>query len=410
MRVLFVPHRDAQHLYPLVPLAWALRAAGHEVLVACVPGLADASVHTGLPVVVFGADRRPPPGAAEAGLAMVHQRRRFPADWPLHPHLLDAEQRSAIEVLGRNAAAAAECLVDELLELALRFQPDLVVHDTAAFAGAVVAAALGVPNVRHLTGVGLRPMELRVGSREPLPEFAALFQRRGLPVRAVPTLTIDPSPPSLRLPVPEPFLECRYVPYNGPGTVPDWLEPATTRPRILLTWGLSVSRVSRRIGAAALDPFRRTVDALSELDAELLLTTTADQLELLGALPAGVRPVIAVPLQLLLPHCVLIAHQAGDGTALTAAALGVPQLAITRKPDPALTGGRLTAVGAGIHLRYQELEDAPDAGKIIRAAAENLLGDPAYPDAAKRLRAEIERQPPPAALVAALTTLAGAGV
>jgi UDP:flavonoid glycosyltransferase YjiC (YdhE family) len=99
-------------------------------------------------------------------------------------------------------------------------------------------------------------------------------------------------------------------------------------------------------------------------------------------------------------------HQAGDGTALTAAAAGTAQLAITRKPDPALTGGRLAAAGVGIHLRYQELEGQPDARETIRAAAEKVLTDPGYTAAAARLRAEIDTQPPPSTLAAELAALA----
>ncbi len=34
MRVLFVSYPAIGHVFPTVPLAWALRAAGHEVLVA----------------------------------------------------------------------------------------------------------------------------------------------------------------------------------------------------------------------------------------------------------------------------------------------------------------------------------------------------------------------------------------
>src|SRR5439155_10885651 len=121
-----------------------------------------------------------------------------------------------------------------------------------------------------------------------------------------------------------------------------------------------------------------------------------------GKLPGTARVLVAAPLHLVLPHCGLIVHQAGDGTALTAAALGVPQLPITRKPDPALTGDRLAAVGAAIHLRYQELEREPDARQAIRVAAEKMLADSAYTESAARLRAEIERQPAPAELVAIL--------
>jgi UDP:flavonoid glycosyltransferase YjiC (YdhE family) len=409
MRILFSPHRDRQHLYPLVPLAWACRAAGHDVRIAAVPALADAIVHTGLPAVTVGADMPPPTSRDDAGTVMVYQHRRFPPDWPLHPDRLDAEQRAAVELLGRNSAAIAEYSVDGLIAFAESWRPDVVVHDTASFTGPVAAAALGVPNVRFLTGVGLRPMETRVAGTEPIPEFAALFERRGLKVRLPATTTIDPSPPSLRLPVPEPWQEVRYVPYNGPGVLPPWLNRAAGRPRVCVTWGLSVSRASKRLGPPALEPFRLAVEALAGLDAEIIVTTTPDQLEVLGGLPPGVRTVASLPLQLLLPQCALIVHQAGDGTALTAAAAGIAQLVVTRKPDTALTGSRLAAHGAAIHLRYQELERDPDAREVIRRAAETLLADSTYTMAAVRLREEIERQPTPAELVPALAAVSVSG-
>lgn len=406
MRVLFSPHRDPQHLYPMVPLAWACRTAGHEVRIAAAPALADSIVHTGLPAVRVGTDVPPPTGNDDRGMSMVYQHRQLPPDWSLHPELLDDGQRAAIEVLGRNSAIAAGYIVDDLIEFARYWRPDLVIHDTAGFAGAVTAAAIGVPNVRFLTGVGLRPMETRVASSEPLPAYAEIFQRRGVGLRVVPTITIDPSPPSLRLPVADPWRETRYVAYNGPGVAPYWLAVPTERPRVCITWGLSVSRVIRRLGPQALEPFRLAIEALSELEVDIIVASTADQLELLGALPGNVRAETDVALHLALPYCALVVHQGGDGTALTAAASGIPQLLITRKPDPALTGGRLAGVGAAVHLRYRELELERDAGSVIGAAAMKILADSAYTQAAARLSAEIERQPAPAELVPALETLA----
>jgi len=308
-------------------------------------------------------------------------------------------------MFGRNSAETAELVLEDVLAFARHWRPGLVVHDTASFPGPVTAAALDVPNVRHLTGVGLRPMETLVGSTELLPEFADLFERRGLEVRGTPTLTIDPSPPSLRLPVPQAWRESRYVPYNGPGAVPSWLIDPDDRTRVCLTWGFTLTRAARQFGAPALDPFRQAIEALAELDAEIIVTTTEDQLGLLGELPGNVRPVVSVPLQVLLPHCAAIVHHGGDGTTQTAAGCGVPQLLISRVPDSALTGGRLAAVGAAIHLRYQELEEDDDGRELIRSAADKLLADSAFFEAAGRLREEMERQPPPAALVSTLESL-----
>jgi glycosyltransferase len=158
-----------------------------------------------------------------------------------------------------------------------------------------------------------------------------------------------------------------------------------------------------------LNPYREAIDAVSELDVDVIVVTTPAQLELLGELPDRVRVLESAPLHLVLPYCDAIVHQCGDGTALTAAAAGIPQLAITRKPDPALTADRLAAAGVGRHLRYQDLSRDPHGGHRIRAAVHALVSEPAYRAAAERLRAEIEGQPPPSALVPTLEALAARG-
>jgi UDP:flavonoid glycosyltransferase YjiC (YdhE family) len=84
----------------------------------------------------------------------------------------------------------------------------------------------------------------------------------------------------------------------------------------------------------------------------------------------------------------------------------VPQLAITVKPDAETAAARIAANHVGIHLPYQWLRDDPAGQEAIKAAAGELLTDPAYRDAAQALRAEIHRQPAPAELVGTLAGLA----
>jgi glycosyltransferase len=261
-----------------------------------------------------------------------------------------------------------------------------------------------VPAIRHLFGtVSLPPIELDARG-EPLPEYTRMFAARGLPVLRTPAAVVDPTPPSMRLAAWPGCLDMRYVPYNGPGLVPDWLTPASGRPRVCVTWGHTSARA---LGGSAAEPYREAIEALVELGAEIIVVTTAEQLELLGPVPAGVRTAASVPLNLIMPGCDLLVQQGGDGTTLTAAAAGVPSLVISRKPDAELPAGRLAAIGAGVHLRYQELRDDQASRQVIRDALEKLLVDSAYRDAAGRLAAEIERQPAPADVVPALLELAG---
>ncbi|MEE2043098.1 activator-dependent family glycosyltransferase, partial [Nocardiopsis tropica] len=56
MRVLIVSQAEKTHLLGLIPQAWALRAAGHEVRAASQPALVPTIARTGLPAVSVGRD------------------------------------------------------------------------------------------------------------------------------------------------------------------------------------------------------------------------------------------------------------------------------------------------------------------------------------------------------------------
>jgi len=54
MKVLFTTWAWPSHFFPMVPLAWALRSAGHEVRVASGPELERTIRDAGLPAVPVG--------------------------------------------------------------------------------------------------------------------------------------------------------------------------------------------------------------------------------------------------------------------------------------------------------------------------------------------------------------------
>jgi UDP:flavonoid glycosyltransferase YjiC (YdhE family) len=298
--------------------------------------------------------------------------------------------------------------VDDLVSFARDWRPDLVVHEATTYAGAVVAAVLGVPGVRHHVGSDSHPrFELLGPAGDPLPEYVRMFERFGVPASTATTVTVEPTPPSLRPAEVLPRLNMRYVPYNGPGRVPawlpDWLRQTHGRPRVCVTWGYTGPR---SLGEHAAGPYLHAIDALASLDAGMLVLAAPEQLEALGPLPERVTAVAGVPLQLVVGHCDLLVHQGGDGTTLTGACYALPQLAITRKPDAETPSVRMAASGVGIHLPYQRLRDDPAALETIKAAAHALLTDPVYRQAALALREEIRRQPAPAEVASALEKVA----
>jgi glycosyltransferase len=405
MRVLFAAVGARPHLYPIVPLAWACRSAGHEVRLASTPALAADLVGTGLPALPLGGPPRHSPSSRQDLANQVYSQDPWPPGWAARLDLLPAKAYAYLQQLGRYMVMAAEAMVDDLVAFARHWRPHLIVHDAVTYAGAVAAAVLGIPNVRHLFGTASVPrLELHPGDGTPLPEYVNLFQRFGVPVREPATSTVDPTPPSMRLATPAGALDMRYVPFNGAGAEPPGLGGRRDRPRVCVTWGHTASGA---LAAAAADPYRDAIRAIADLPVDLVVVSTAEQIAALGELPAGARALASVPLQLVVSGCDVLVQQGGDGTTLTAAAYGLPQLTITRKPDAELAAAQLARAGAGIHLWYQHLRSDGAPRDVIRSNVERLYTQSSFRDAAGRLRQEIEAAPAPADLVPVLAGLAG---
>lgn len=390
MRVLFTTWAWPSHYFPLVPLAWALRSAGHDVRIASQPALADTIARSGHPAVVVGRD---------LDMVAYHRRELGPikvtAKAPDPPSTWDEAKRRRVRQGFRKFAEIADLMADDLVAFARHWRPHLVVHDPMTYAGPLAADLLGVPAVRSLFGPDFN-YEIRDLEAEVAAPVAERFGRSA--VDPVGTLTIDPVPSGLQFPAPIRRQPVRYVPYTGLGAVPDrtLLEPAPV-PRVCLTWGTTTAKFSE--AHAERLPF--VLDALLGLNVEVLLAVTPDQLDLFPRIPARVRVARSTPLDLLLPGCDAIVHQGGAGTTLTAALHGLPQLVIVHTPDQVVNAIPLAGTGAGGYLVPDETTT-----EAIRSNVERLLSEPSHRKAGAALRAEMLGRPSPAAAVDVLERLA----
>jgi UDP:flavonoid glycosyltransferase YjiC (YdhE family) len=406
MRLLFTTFPWHSHHFPMVPLESAALAAGHDVRVASSPALMPTVSASGLPGVPVGKDVDLAALSNDRSRAAWHSQSRWPDDWPVRPDLLGEEQFALIENLGRMQVLMASAMLDDLLDFARHWKPDLVVHDAVTLAGPVAASALGVPNVSHLWGTpGLQRIEMRRMGSEPLPEYAQLYERAGAPVRTGPTAWIDPSAPGIRYPAGPACRQMRYVPYNGPGLLPDWLLRERDGTRACVTWG-ATSMALR--GGTVVELVRQCIEAASEVASEVVVAVTAQTAEALRstALPDRSRVTVGLPLHLLMPSCDLVVHHGGAGTSMTAAVAGVPQLVVTARPEPTVNGTRLAAAGAGRHLLTSEVPAGQDGVRLLHGEMDRLLSDPAHRDAARHLAEGVRAQPPPADVVTELIELA----
>jgi UDP:flavonoid glycosyltransferase YjiC (YdhE family) len=403
VRVLFTPMAWPTHYYQMVGVVWALRAAGHEVMVAGQPGVLDAVTGTGTAAVSVGGGYDLVTGVAElvkmrndmtreAGVSSPSQ---FPPE--LRHKLMGLRMVPHIRM--------AEDMAGDLVAFAERWRPDLVITDPLVYAAPLAAAAAGAPLVRHLWGldagrhVGLPGTGAGADdARATWPEgLLDIYARYGVePRRDVAVRTVDNCPPSMQFAGVPNRIGVRYTSYNGTAVVPAWTLEPTKRQRVCVTWGALTTSV---IGEEAfLVP--RILGALAGLDVEVVVTVKPADRATLGQLPDSIRVVEAMPLDLILPRCAAIIHQSGAGSTLAAAALGVPQLTIPQIGDQSLVSARLAATGAGIGLA----EDEADAAAIA-AAVTTILSTDGYREGAERLRDEILAQPAPADIVDRLEEL-----
>ncbi|MEU8891607.1 activator-dependent family glycosyltransferase [Streptomyces sp. NPDC048442] len=410
MRVLLVTFAHTTHFHGFVPLAGALRAAGHDVRVASQPGFADEITGAGLTAVPVGEDHRLLDAMREKGAELqkysadIDLSRPEVFDWDYLFHLYDLSVPYFYSVIND------ESFVRELVDYARRWQPDLVLWEPYTFAGAIAARACGAAHARVLNASDLnahfrreflaRLAEQPAGARpDPLRDWlAGAAEQHGTfydEELVVGQWTVDMQPARFRLDLSLPTVGMRYLPYNGPAVVPDWLKEPAARRRVCLSAGSTGTGFTR-------DPtvLHHYLQVLSEVDAEIVVTVDPAALSEVGPLPENVRAVGFAPLDVLLESCSAVIHHGGNGTWSTALHHGVPQIIVPYLWDTVLRAQKTAAAGAGLHLREGEVS----AGEL-RDSVARVLAEPSFADRARLLRDEVRAESSPQDVVAVLEEL-----
>jgi len=393
MRVLMTSWAWASHYMPLVPLAWALRAAGHEVHVASQPRLTGVINDSGAAAVPVGPDldHDEVRGRQLAGLS--------PSEFPRVPAAgtsMDSWPPQRVRQVFGTFAAHSEAMLDDLVAYARFWCPDLIVYEPTTYTGPLVAALLGVPAIRCVHGI-----DVTYQARQVVPELIReMSVRLGLgEVDILGDATVDPCPPSLQIPADVSRIPTRYVPYSGPATLPQWLRQQPSQPRVCLTWGTSASS----IGDVDTSVPARLVQALTELEVDVVLALDEQYARRLGEVPANGRSAGPLALHLVLPGCAAVIHQGGNGTLLTAALCGVPQLVLPQLPGQTFRTERIVAAGVAEALLPGQFSES---AAMLRLKA--ILTETSYRDRARSLRDEMLGMPAPADTVARLEQMAAA--
>lgn len=407
MRVLFVIFPATAHVHPVVPLAWALRAAGHEVRVATHAGIAETVGAAGLSTVPVG-DVEPLRHVVELSKdpSLLEE---LDAGLTLDTENADDWETTWLRTV-RSLSVFGHAL-DDLVAVCRSWQPDLVVWDPFCVPAALAARLVGAAHVRCLWGqdnvAWLRarareqaghdgPDEILARLMEPLLEKYGLAYDDEL---LLGQWTIDPGLDGLRLTTGLPTLPMRQLPYHGAATPPPWLDERPSRPRVCLTLG--VGGRGRQLFAETGVSLTDAVTELSALDIELLVTLEPGQWPADVALPDNVRLIDYVPLDLLLPTCTAVIHHGGTGTFNAAVAHQVLQLIVPMPFWEEPTNARhLRERGAG-----ETIDPAMFSADALRERLARLLEEPRFREGTRQLHEEYLKAPAPHDLVADLESL-----
>jgi UDP:flavonoid glycosyltransferase YjiC (YdhE family) len=354
MRVLVSATPGEGHVRPLLPLARALAARGHDVVFATAPAWAARLGELGFAVLPAGLDH----AAARSFIDRAQLRELPPGEVRLFLFP---------RIFGGGHAPAK---LADLLARAREWRPDAVVHESADLAAPVAAAALGIPAVNHSFGamLPLRVLERAAEVVAPLwreqgldPDpHAGAFRGLYVDLWPPPLAQSEPLGPSVRLrpaeraaaPAPPPEgVETPFV-YATMGTI--WNEPTA---------------------------FRVLLDALAGLPAVL---TTGRGVTVPGPLPGGVLVAEFLPQDEVLPHARAVVSHGGSGTMLGALAHGLPLVLLPQGADQFDNAAACVEAGAALAL----LPGGVDAASV-RAALERVLAEPSFAAAARRVAAAI---------------------
>ncbi|MEU0247486.1 nucleotide disphospho-sugar-binding domain-containing protein [Streptomyces sp. NPDC006235] len=414
MRVLFSIFPATAHLYPVVPLAHTLQAMGHDVCVAAAPDMADEITAVGLKAVPVG--RTADLGAVLPEVAGDDRLERLAAR--LGVDATDPQVRKAVRyrlistiALGHGPEPGTPPALDDLMDFARAWSPDLVLWDPMCFGAALAARACGAAQARVLWGLDhfawfAEETAALLGAAEgpdpalALDAMAGALRRLGRPQDhelITGQWSVDLMPQRMRLPSALRYVPLRRVPYNGPGVVPQWLMHKPQRPRVCLTMGLSL----RKYFKDDEELITGLLAAVSALDVEVVATVTAEQFDASYTLPDNVRAIDYVPLDLVLPDCAAIVHHGGTSTFAAAAAHGVPQLIMPSTMGDHLALARYVA-GAGGGLFTERSEATPER---IAAQLARILEEPSFQRGAAEIHRDMLSAPGPAEVVPVLERL-----
>jgi MGT family glycosyltransferase len=291
-------------------------------------------------------------------------------------------------------------MVDDLIELATAWQPQVIVRDSSEFGGLILGALLDVPVA--VVGIGLRPhLDWLVQAFEG--SLATVRRRYGLPAddpveRMTGELWLSSFPPTFAYGAGEIPHE-RYIRPVVPEAaereqVPDWLEDIGNQ-AVYVTLGTVFNRTQ--------DLLRLVVGALAEAGLEVVATTGVNvDPDSLDPLPPNVRVARYVTQSRLSPRVRAVVSHGGFNTVMSALSDGLPVCCVPLAADHPFNASRCVDLGVGTAVTTLTPAWGPPianvkdvtAARVVEAVMP-LLDDASYRSRAVAVAATLSALPGP---------------
>ncbi|MDQ6693941.1 MAG: glycosyltransferase [Chloroflexota bacterium] len=384
------------HLHPLMPLASALRQAGHDVAFAVSVSLRRTVEASGFPVFQVGGK-----------LAADPEYQQFRAERSAMPVGLATELLVYPRLF---VGMGARMRTPELVAICKAWLPDMLIRETGEYGAVVAAERLGLPHAAVSFAASLKA--LMIFEREAATFLDPVRQLWGLPADpafAAPYryLLLNYAPPAFSthdvggqglglrsyvptsatasIPATTHFIRPEIFDNAGDERLPDWMAGLPDQPTVYATLGTEVNSEPDLYPSV----LQTIIEGLRDLPVNLIVTLGRDKEPAdFGPQPANVHIERYIPQSLLLGLCDLTVMHGGSNSLLAAVDAGLPMVLVPLIADQFFNAQAAESLGLAQVVQREQL-----TAVSIRSAVEKVASDPAYRQRVAQMRADMQVLP-----------------
>ncbi|HEX2913130.1 MAG TPA: glycosyltransferase [Chloroflexia bacterium] len=374
------------HFHPLVPLAQALKEAGHAVAFAVGPSLQPRVEKEGFEALLINSKLKDDPEYQQFKAQLAEMPTTFESELLVYNRLF--------------CGISPRVRMPHMMEVAHKWQPDMLIRDAAVYSAVIVAERLGLPHATVAFTSALKGMA--VFERDAASQLDPIREQWGLPpdpdlAALYRYLCLSYTPPSFGLqdvgmqgasnhvPATTHFVHPEFYDQSGQEGLPGWVAQLPPRPTVYVTLGTEVNNEPEFYPSV----LQTIIARLRDAPINLIVTLGRDKDPVdFGPQPANVHIERYIPQSLLLKHIDLMVMHGGSNSLLAALEVGLPLVVVPLIADQFFNAHITEKLQLGEVVRFEQLTP-----ENIRVAVDEVLANPVYRQTAGRLQAEMQALP-----------------